>query len=222
MTALDKVSGALLWKCGAPGEDWLTYASGVVGNLHGVRPYVVPLHPRVLDVAVADGQLLQKRVNLNHRLHGTLKPFLRDSQVLLPAGYERQVVLLDLLPQNGGFEPRDVYASRAQLDPFQDSTFVVGDHLYVLSSIAACYERRLSKSVWEQRIRSARGAATYADGRARQTRPRRGRLFARRQRLTWHLLSKDTGEPPRPRRCLRAHPRRHRSANARTGSLEEG
>jgi outer membrane protein assembly factor BamB len=171
LVALDKKTGALVWKCAAPIQETTAgYSSVVVAEVGGVRQYVQLLSGGVVGVAAGDGKFLWKYEKLGHNTANIPTPIVLGDHVFCSAGYGKGGALLRLVPTGNGVEAKEVYFKR-ELTNKHGGLVRVGDYVYGDhddSGFPFCAEVKTGKVVWRKSERgpgSGSAAVTYADGR---------------------------------------------------------
>ena len=167
VVALDKLTGQEIWRCAVGDSARGSYGAGIVTEIAGTRQLVTSSGSMLVGIDVVDGHLLwQAQKDISDRTN-QLTPLAHERHVLFPFGYQQRCVALEIVSTGDGLQANTTSDSRVRLDPFHDSTFLLGNHLYVYGQITSCYDWRTGVTVWQKRVASARRiAATYADGRA--------------------------------------------------------
>lgn len=169
MVALDKQTGALLWRGGVPGGDTAGYSSMVVAEIGGVRQYVQLMAGGVYGIAAEDGRFLWKYAKFAGNTANVPTPVVRGDLIFTAAGYGVGGALLKIIPQNDKFEVKELYHSR-ELSNKHGGVLLIGDYLYGdrdASGSPFCAELLTGKVTWPRRERGqGRGSAavTFADG----------------------------------------------------------
>lgn len=171
LVALDKQTGAVLWKCAAPISDTTAgYSSVVVAEVGGVRLYVQLLAGGVVGVAAKDGKYLWKYEKLGRNTANIPTPIVLGDRVFCSAGYGKGGALLQLVPEGEGVAAREVWFNQA-LTNKHGGLVAVGDYVYGDQDdrgAPLCADLKTGKVVWQRKGRgSGAGSASvaYADGR---------------------------------------------------------
>lgn len=164
--ALDKRSGEQLWKCSVRGNGRGVYSPGVVAEIDGKRQFITAFGTTVMGIAVSDGELLWQTETKAARSQTPFTPFVRGRNIVYPLGFGKDVATLEIVSQDGQFTPKVNHIATAFLDGFHDSTFVLGDHLYLFDRRANCLNWKTGEELWRKRIGQRMAAVTYADNRA--------------------------------------------------------
>ncbi len=165
VVALDKRTGAVLWKCTVPDGGRATYSNGVLMTIAGQRQFVVCLETTLVGVSVDDGKLLWRRdgaVAFNH----THTPFVRDNFVTT-CSVQTGFKLLEVTRTKQEFAV-NLIASTATgaFATLQDDTVLLGDRLYDFANgVFSCFDAKTGTGIWRNRILSTGAAISYADGR---------------------------------------------------------
>jgi outer membrane protein assembly factor BamB len=171
LVALDKNTGALVWKCAAPlAETTAGYSSVVIAEVGGIRQYVQLLSGGVIGVAAKDGRFLWKYEKLGRNTANIPTPIVLGNRVFCSAGYGKGGALLQLVPAADGITAREVWFNRA-LTNKHGGLVVVGDYVYGDQDDRGapfCANLKTGKIVWQRKGGgTGHGSASvaYADGR---------------------------------------------------------
>jgi len=163
VAALQKVTGAILWKSDVKGGP--AHAATVISEAAGVRQYVSFLYGKIVGVRASDGKHLWTHDNFGVTAC-TSTPIPWGDKIIGMSGYSVGMVLLKLSALDDGVPMRVEYTTRLDINPLQDSGLVVGNHLYVLGNNGRkCVDLADGKELWRDNT-SGRGLAamTHADG----------------------------------------------------------
>jgi outer membrane protein assembly factor BamB len=170
IVALNKKTGAVIWKCAAPVNDATAgYSSIVVAEVGGIRQYVQLVHAGVIGVAAEDGKFLWKYDELGYNTANIPTPIVLGDQVFCSAGYGKGGALLQLTAVNGAIQVKPLYYNH-ELKNKHGGLLVVGDYVYGDhddSGFPFCAEVKTGKVVWRKDKRGpgeGSAAVTYADG----------------------------------------------------------
>lgn len=166
LAALDKVSGAVLWKSPSLGAP--AYAATVISEAAGVRQYVTCLLGKIVGIRAADGKLLWTRENFGATAN-TGTPMVLGDAIVAASGYRAVLLNLKLEPrEDGSLQAVEQYARRLDVSPFQDSTILFEGHLYafLVPKGWSCLDARTGQDAWGPVAAPSRGlpSMTYADG----------------------------------------------------------
>jgi outer membrane protein assembly factor BamB/precorrin-6B methylase 2 len=148
VVALDKRTGAVVWKCALPGDHPAGYSTTVLAEPENRRHYVAfPLG--VVAGVSPEGKLLWTYDKLPVRTANSHTPLVRGNRLFCASGYGAGLALLTLTAEKDGVRAAEVYARRQVLPPWHDSTLLVGDHVYAgMGRDLACLELATGKVVW--------------------------------------------------------------------------
>lgn len=163
MVALDKKTGATLWKTAIPGEKAASYASAIAVELGGVRQYVQYLSKGVVGVEAATGKLLwryDKTLDTRFGMHA-LTPIATANLVYTGAATASGAAKISAAA--GSFTADPAYIERKAPNSLGGAVRL-GDYLYGTSGpVLLCTEFATGKVVWEERGIGA-AAICSADG----------------------------------------------------------
>lgn len=171
MVALDKKTGATVWKCENPDEDGAGYASIVIAEIGGVRQYITLLGGGLIGVSAKDGKLLWRYKKIANRTANIPTSIVKGDLVFCTTGYPQGgSALLKIVAKDGEFSVEEAWYHRA--DVFQNhhgGVILVGDHLYAghghNAGAPICVEFATGKQAWKERsIGNGSAAIGYADG----------------------------------------------------------
>lgn len=155
MVALDKKTGAVIWKCAAPdiegkGKDGASYSSPVVVEGGGVRQYVTLTGKGAIGVAAQDGKFLWGYNNIGNTMALTMTPVVKGEQVLVSAAYGGGTALLKV----GADKAEEVWYVEPKV--FQNDSggaVLLGDHIYGAHGTGpvklTCLEWATGKVAWQ-------------------------------------------------------------------------
>ena len=159
VVALDKKTGALVWKCPIAGER-ATYGAAVVAAIQGQRMYVHQLSKGVVGIS-PDGKLLW-RYNKVAGGSGNVHTALVDAdQIFCSCGWNVKSALLKLQLQPDGIKAEEIYATGRSLDSWLGSSVLV--HGQVHTSCGKCIDWKSGKQIAKLPI-PPKSTMTYADG----------------------------------------------------------
>jgi outer membrane protein assembly factor BamB len=168
VAALNKHTGALLWKTLLPGEEVNHYAAPVLSTAGGIRHYVVFLRNGLTGFAAEDGRILWRYGRTTAHLANSYTPIVRNDLLLSANGYGGGMALLRIVPEEDGLAVVEQYRRRFHFNPFQDNTVWAGDHIYAVRGAGelVCFDLATGALVWEERDDNPkrRAAFTYAEG----------------------------------------------------------
>lgn len=163
LLALNKKTGAVIWKSAIPSGDEASYASAVVMTIGGVKQYVQFLKKGLVGVNAETGKFLwrfDKTVDTMYAVHAAT-PVTSGDTVYTSAATGGGVAQIkgsgETFMANALYRERKVPAALG-------GSVKVGDYLYgTTNALLLCIEFSTGKIVWENRSIGA-GAVCYADG----------------------------------------------------------
>src|SRR5579884_608758 len=169
MVALDKKSGAVVWKCALPVKHTEAgYSSVVVAEVGGVRQYVQLLNGGVVGVRT-DGTPLWQYEKLGPNTANIPTPIVLGDEVFASAGYGKGGALLKLTARGDKVSAEEVYFNR-ELTNKHGGVVCVGGYVYGDhddSGHPFCADVKTGKVMWKRDNKGeGHGSAsvTYADG----------------------------------------------------------
>jgi outer membrane protein assembly factor BamB len=128
MVALNKKTGAVVWKAAVPGGDPAGYASAIVMQAGGRKQYVQFLEKGIVGVDAKTGEFLWRYKDVAKGPAQAFTPIARDGYVYSGAlGVGGGLV--QLKPERGGVAAEQVYFARGLPNGFGGAV-LVGDYLY--------------------------------------------------------------------------------------------
>ncbi len=167
IAALDKHSGKLIWKKLMENPQRAGYAGPLAFETDGLKQYLLVLEKGIASFAADDGRLLWQYDRVSSRIANSYTPLVLADGLLCCNGYSTGIARVKLKRKDDEIAFQEQYLVPQSLDPFEDSTMLVGDHLFAfgMGGIPSCFQVDDGKSVWAARgSGSGKAAATYADG----------------------------------------------------------
>src|SRR5262249_7131209 len=164
VVALDKKTGATIWKCAVPGGDDAAYASPIVIDAGGVRQYVQMLKKGLVGVDAKTGKFLWHYDKTVSRYGANIPSPVASDGFIYSAGAGTGGALIKLKTVEGAVQPEQVYFS-PKLPTAIGGDVKLGDFLYGTTGEAlTCLAFATGDVKWQDR---ALGAASlcFADGR---------------------------------------------------------
>lgn len=162
--ALNKATGAVLWKAALPEADEAAYASPIVVDLGGVRQYVQLLQKGLVGIEAKTGRLLWRFAKPVSRFNANIPTPLAGADLIYTASAGTGGGTVRLKPVGDGVTFEELYFE-AKLPTAIGGSVLVGPHLYGTTSQALlCIEFATGRVVWEERALGA-AALCLADGR---------------------------------------------------------
>ncbi len=164
LVALNKNTGAVIWRCALPGGDEAAYASAITVGIGGVKQYVQLVQKGLVGVEAKTGKFLWRYGKPISRYGANIPTPLASDGYIYSASAGTGGGVVKFTAKDGSLEPEQVYFE-SKLPTAIGGTVKVGDFLYGTTGEALlCTEFATGKIKWEDR---ALGAASicYADGR---------------------------------------------------------
>ena len=162
LVALNKKTGAVIWKSAVPGGDPAGYASAIVVQVGGRKQYVQFLSKGIVGVDAKTGQFLWRYADVVKGMAQMVTPVARDGYVY---GGAQGVGggLVRLKADRGGVAAEQVYFARG-LPSSMGGSVLVGDYLYGTAAQGpVAVEFTTGKVKWAAES-IGRGSVAYADG----------------------------------------------------------
>ncbi|HKP86609.1 MAG TPA: PQQ-binding-like beta-propeller repeat protein [Blastocatellia bacterium] len=162
MVALNKKTGAVIWKSAIPGADPAGYASAIVVQAGDRKQYVQFLSKGIVGVDAKTGQFLWRYAEVAKGMAQMVTPVARGGYVYGGAnGIGGGLVRLK--SERGGVAAEQVYFARG-LPSSIGGSVLVGEYLYGAASAGmVAVEFATGKVKWEAES-IGRGSVAYADG----------------------------------------------------------
>jgi outer membrane protein assembly factor BamB len=154
MVALNKMTGAPLWKCAMPEADDAGYASAVTAELSGVKQYVQFLAKGLAGVEARTGKLLWRYARSAKGAPGVaMTPIVSDGYVFATTSFARGG-LIQPAKKDGAFAAEEIYFS-PKLSFDMGGVVKVGDYLFGTSAgFSMCVEFKTGTIKWQERTKS--------------------------------------------------------------------
>ena len=162
MVALNKKTGAVIWKSAVPGGDPAGYASAIVVQAGGRKQYVQFLSKGIVGVDAKTGQFLWRYAEVAKGMAQMVTPVARDGYVY---GGAQSIGggVVRLKADRGGVAAEQVYFARGLPNNIGGSV-LVGDYLYGTSGRGlVAVEFTTGKVKWQAESIGG-GSVAYADG----------------------------------------------------------
>jgi outer membrane protein assembly factor BamB len=162
IVALNKKTGAVIWKSAVPGGDPAAYASAIVVQAGGRKQYVQFLSKGIVGVDAKTGQFLWRYAETVKGMAQMVTPVAHDGYVYGGAhGVGGGAVRLK--SDSGGVAAEQVYFARGLPNSIGGSV-LVGDYLYGTAGEGlVAVEFTTGKVKWQAES-IGRGSVAYADG----------------------------------------------------------
>ncbi|MFW6171951.1 MAG: PQQ-binding-like beta-propeller repeat protein, partial [Planctomycetota bacterium] len=177
MVALDKTTGAEVWRCPLPDDGELKegagYSSIVVSEGGGIKQYVQLVGCGVIGVRARDGRFLWSYEAVANRTANIPTCITRGDYVFSATGYNQGAGLVKLVPDGNGVKAQEEYFLTGRtLQNKHGGMLLIDDYLYLGHGNARgypiCVEFETGEVAWGGRRQRGvgRGEASvvYADG----------------------------------------------------------
>ena len=162
IVALNKRTGAVIWKAAVPGEGMAGYASLIVDNTGGIKQYIAYTANGLIGVDAKTGKLLWRYDRTKGSQGMSIQtPVARDGLVYTGASRVGGGAVR-LTVAGGAVTAAEAYFDM-RLPTAIGGTVLVGDYLYGTSQAAMCVEFKTGQVKWTERGIGAASLA-YADG----------------------------------------------------------
>ncbi len=162
LVALDKKSGAVVWKGAVPQADHAHYSSVVAATVAGKREYVQFVSGGVVGLA-EDGTFLWRYDAPHNTTANCSTPIVRDDHVFAASGYGTGGGLAKLTAEDGKVKAEEVYFTK-KMRNHHGGMVLLGDYLYGSDEeFLTCLEFKTGKVMWAER-KPGKGSIAAADG----------------------------------------------------------
>lgn len=164
LLALNKKTGAVIWKCATPEGDKAAFASVVIVEAGGIKQYVQLLQKGLVGVDAKTGKFLWRYAKPVSRFEANIPTPLASNGYVYVGSAGTGGGAVNLKVKDGRIEPEEAYFE-PKFPTAVGGVVKVGDYLYGTTGTAMlCVEFTTGQVKWEDR---ALGAASlcYADGR---------------------------------------------------------
>jgi outer membrane protein assembly factor BamB len=163
LIALDKNTGAVLWKSAVPGGDEAAYASPIIVEAAGIRQYVQMLGKGLVGVDVRTGKFLWRYDKTVSKYRANIPTPVASNGLIFSAGAGTGAGLIKLSDNNGEVKPEQIYFS-PKLPTAIGGAIKIGDHLYGTTGQAMlCLDFMSGQLKWEERALGAASLCFAAD-----------------------------------------------------------
>ena len=161
MVALNKKTGAPIWKCAMPEADDAGYASAVVAEFAGVKQYVQFLSKGLAGVDAKTGKLLWRYARTAKGAPGVaVTPLVSDGGIFSSTSVAGGA-LIRPVKKEGAFVAEEIYFNN-KLKFDLGGVLKIGDYLYGPGSHSLCAEFKTGVIRWVKRSKSLSGLAADA------------------------------------------------------------
>jgi len=151
LIALNKRTGAVVWKCAVPGGSDASYSSVVIADFSGVKQYVQFLATGLVGVDAQSGRLLWQLEKTAQGSPAVIMTPLVSRGLIYSGAYKATTALIKPVLKDGEFTVEEIYSNN-KLPIGLGGVVKVGDYLYGSSSVSAmCVEFVTGAVKWEER-----------------------------------------------------------------------
>jgi outer membrane protein assembly factor BamB len=166
LVALNKKTGAVIWKASVPKGNQAAYASPIVCEGGGIKQYVQFLGGNLVGVAAKDGKLLWN-YNKVTGITNCTTPVFHDGCVFVSASGGRRggggAALVKLTADGGGVTAKEVWHIKT-LANHHGGVVRIGDALYGTNNTGLlCIDFKTGETKWQNRS-MGKGSVAAADG----------------------------------------------------------
>ncbi len=148
IVALNKNTGSIIWTCGS---DKAGYSTPILTTIHSVTQVVFFTGESLLGVDIRKGNILWKYEWKTAYQVNAAAPICHNNHVFISSGYSSGSALIQILYENGKFEPKLLWKTVKMKNHFSSSIlwkgYVYGFHNNILS----CLEWETGEIMWRQR-----------------------------------------------------------------------
>lgn len=152
MIALNKQTGAVIWKCAVPEGSAAGYSSVVTAELDGVKQYVQFLTSGLMGVDAGTGKLLWRFEKTGSNSPAViLTPLISDGMIYSGAFRATAALVEPVRNDDGEFMVREIYSAN-KLPYGQGGVVKVGDYYYGNGNQSTlCVDFKSGEIQWEER-----------------------------------------------------------------------
>ncbi len=162
LISLNRNTGAILWKCEAPGDDRAHYSSAIRATVGGKKEYIQFVSNGVIGVS-PEGKFLWRYKEPANGIANCSTPIYRDGFVFAASAYNTGGGLAKLTSTGDTVSADPVYFTR-EMQNHHGGMVLVGDYVYGFdNSTLACIEFKTGKTKWRDRS-VGKGSVSSADG----------------------------------------------------------
>lgn len=165
LVALDKKSGATVWKSAVPGGNTAAYSSPVVAEIDGQRQYVQLLHQGVVGVSAKEGRFLWRYDKPANNVANCTTPIVSGNLVFAASGYGNGGGLARVTRKGDQFQADEVAFSK-HMKNHHGGVVLIDGYYYGADDPGslACLDAKTLQVMWEER-KPGKGSISAADGR---------------------------------------------------------
>ena len=164
IVALNKRTGALIWKSAVPGGDRAAYSSAIAVNAAGRKQYVQFLDKGLVGVDAKTGKFLWRYTQTSGGPANIASPIAKGSYVYSTNARRFGAGLVQLLANGDAVTAEQVYFER-DLPNSLGGQVLLGDHLYGTNPEGPVAAEFLTGKILWKAADTGPGTVLYADGR---------------------------------------------------------
>ncbi len=151
MVALNKKTGALLWKCAVPGDQEAAYSSAVAAEFSGVKQYVQFFSKSLVGVEAKTGKLLWTYDRTAKGSPAVVMTPLVSDGLIYSGAYRVGASVIKPVKKDGTFVIEESYFSKKLPCPL-GSVIKVGEYFYGTSDPSVfCVDFKTGAVQWQER-----------------------------------------------------------------------
>lgn len=164
VVALNKQTGAVIWRAMAPGGSSAGYSSAIVAEMGNVRQYIQFLHKGILSVRADTGEFLWGDTHAANGTANCSSPLFGDNMVFYSSGYGTGGAMLKLT-SSGKRTAASLGYQTKRMESHHGGMVLIDGYIYGASDpgVLRCLELRTGYVKWENRS-VGKGSITAADG----------------------------------------------------------
>jgi prepilin-type processing-associated H-X9-DG protein len=163
LVALNKKTGALLWKASVPEGDPAAYSSVIAAEVDGQRQYIQFLSRGVVGVAAADGKFLWRYDSPANGTANCSTPIYHEHRVFAASGYGTGGGSVKLSRNGTTTKAEEVYFTH-NMKNHHGGMVLVNGYLYGSDEgMLSCLDFKTGEVMWEDR-HPGKGSIAYGDG----------------------------------------------------------
>jgi outer membrane protein assembly factor BamB len=164
VVALNKQTGATVWKCAVPEGSAAGYSSVITAEFSGVKQYVQFLSSGLMGIDPSTGKLLWRYERTGKNSPAPIITPLVSDGLIYSGAFRATTALIKPALKDGAFAVEEIY-SNAKLPVGLGGVVKVGDYFYGSGgSVVMCVEFKTGTVKWEERSIGP-GSLLVADGR---------------------------------------------------------
>ena len=164
IVALNKKSGAVIWKSAVPGDDKAAYASAIPATIAGRKHYVQFVDKGVIGVDAKSGKFLWRYAQTSSGPANIATPVTKDAYVYSTNARRFGAGLVQLITNGDGISAEQVYFER-DLPNSLGGQVLLGDHLYGTNPEGPVAADFMTGKILWRAADVGPGAVLYADNR---------------------------------------------------------